>query len=148
MLRKRLASLAVAAGLGLSLGCSSTNTACGTRTGFFSRLCGRCKNNATVTQAGPVIDTGSVFAPPCCGDGSLMTAPYGDGPILMDRGGITSVPGGIVDGSTLGLSSPPCGTTFTPPPGTAAPPLPGGLTIPPVQQGRITPQAQPMPFTP
>src|SRR5207253_1788022 len=72
MLRKRLASLAVAAGLGLSLGCSSTNTACGTRTGFFSRLCGRCKNRGTVAEAGPVIDTGAVFAPPCCDDGSLV----------------------------------------------------------------------------
>jgi hypothetical protein len=157
MFRKRLATLAVAAGLGLSLGCSSTNTACGTqRTGFFSRLCARCKNRGTTTAAAPVVDTGAEFAPPCC-DGGLggvgvgvggVPEAYGDGPVLMDRGDLGAVPGGILDGA--GLTSPPCGTTFTPPPATVAPPLPGGLTMPPAQPGRITPtpQAQPMPFTP
>lgn len=148
MFRKRLATLAVVAGLGLGLGCSSMNT-CGTpRTSLLSRLCGRCKTT-TVAEGIPVVDTGAAFAPPCC-NGSVMGQPC-DGPLLMDRGGMETIPGGMFDGHGLMPTYP--APTVVPPTGVVPPtatPLPPGLTVPPLQQGRLTPtpQAQPTPFSP
>ena len=87
MIRKRLAALACAAGLGLFCGCSSSNMACAPpREGFFSRLTSRLRPAKPIE--GVPIEAGEFSG--------------FEGPILMDRGPVfppqqppcASIPGG------------------------------------------------------
>jgi hypothetical protein len=129
MCRKRLATLAAVAGLGLSLGCSNMNTSC--NGGFLSRLCARTRTRtATVTEAMPVVETGSALP--------VSDGPPLEGPVFQ---GIPS--GGVYEGDA------PCYGQGMPAPSYPAPMMPAPNGIPGT---RLTPtpqpQAQPMPFTP
>ena len=125
MIRKRLAVLAAAAGLGLLSGCSSPTMTCCNRPSFFGRLTGRMRTVEVV----PVESGGA----PCC-----------DGPMLMDRGPVVmpSVP------AMPGVSGVP---GMPPVPGSApcAPGgVPGGAPLAPVPRLVPEPQAQARPYYP
>jgi hypothetical protein len=123
MFRKRLASLVVLAGVGLSCGCSAIRDL-----PLFNRVSrSRCSEVPCCTVEGSGFPVGGGF-------------PVGDGPILVDRG-TPFVPPGV-----------PPGVPPVAPPGAPCGPLVGESSVPHLAPApRLVPQpqkAQPMPFTP
>ena len=125
MLRVRLATLATAAGLALLSGCAGMNS----DRPLLSRLCGR--HRATEPC---VIESGGYGGCSDCGiGGGMVGGMVGDGPILMDRGPITTMPP----------------STMVP-----AVPLAPDSSLPLAPAPRLVPQpqpptqSQPIPYTP
>src|SRR5262245_6645100 len=120
MLRVRLATLATAAGLALLSGCAGMNS----DRPLLSRLCGRHR----ATEA-CVIDSGGCGG---CGAGGMVGGMVGDGPILMDRGPITTMPPSTVPAVPLA-------------PDSSLPLAPAPRLVP---QPQPPMQSQPIPYTP
>jgi hypothetical protein len=117
MFRVRLATLATAAGLALLSGCAGMNS----NQGLLGRLCGRHRaTEPCVIESGGCSD---------CGIGGGMV---GDGPILMDRGPITTMPPSTVPAVPLA-------------PDSSLPLAPAPRLVP---QPQPPTQSQPIPYTP
>ena len=135
MFRKRLASLVVLVGVGLSCGCSAMRDL-----PLFSRVSrSKCSEVPCCTMEGSGFPVGGGF-------------PGGDGPILVDRG-VPFVPPGALHGVPPGV--PPGVAPGVSPgvaPGAPCSPLVGESSVPHLAPApRLVPQpqkAQPMPFTP